>query len=521
MVPCGSDGKFTFVDGFCGSGGVTEGFIEDENIEVIAAINHSPDAIYCYKTNNPQVRCFEEDFTDMDEKLLPKKVNIFWISAECTFHSNAAGGTSRDADSRSQPEHIERYVVWSNPDYVYVENVKEILNWGPVIKKRDENGKLVMKKRNGKMRPVYIPDPKKKKTLYNKWVKSICALGYNYEYRILNSADFGAHTSRERYFGIFAKKGLAISWPESTHSKNPDKTGKDAWRPCKETIDLEAEGTSIFGRAFNQSLPKHLQRPLVPATLKRLAMGINKFFLSDFIAKSYSNGSQISSLEYPLHAITTTNHHSLVQVKKNDSFIQKSYSQGSQWSSIQEPLHTITTVDRHAIVSLIKKQQFITQNIQKSVNANSIDKPMPTILTRDEKVLVTLDKTQFLDKDNGGELNVQSINEPLHTIVTADSKKLITIETNEDYIDSVREKEKYEFFLTYFEKTIAEILCEAIKDIKMRYLFSVELARTTGFRDDMYLGKSETQRKYHIGNAVPPAVASALSKSLTRYNKSV
>ena len=31
-------------------------------------------------------------------------------------------------------------------------------------------------------------------------------MGYSYDYRILNAADFGAYTSRKRFFGIFAQK---------------------------------------------------------------------------------------------------------------------------------------------------------------------------------------------------------------------------------------------------------------------------------------------------------------------------
>ncbi len=374
MNPCGTNGKYTFVDGFCGAGGVTEGFIEDENIEVIAAINHSKDAINCYKLNNPNVKCFEEDFTLMDEKLLPRKVNIFWVSAECTHHSIAAGGNSRDADSRSQPEHIERYAIWSDPDYIYVENVKEILSWGPTIKKK-VNGKFVYKKDGSN---IFVPDKNKKGTYYKRWVKKLRSLGYKYEYKILDSADFGAHTSRKRYFGVFAKRSLSISWPETTHSKS-EAPNKKPWNPCYETIDLNNEGTSIFGREFDTTLPKHLRRKLVHATLRRIAYGIAKFSLSDFIAKSYSNGGQWSRLNEPLHTITTVDRHALISLNKN-YFIAKQYTTGGQWSSLNEPLHTITNTNHHSLVQ-VNRKHFITQNIQKSINANSILNPLPTILT--------------------------------------------------------------------------------------------------------------------------------------------
>ncbi len=45
--------------------------------------------------------------------------------------------------------------------------------------------------------------------------------GYDFGHRILNAADFGAYTSRRRFFGIFARRGLPIVFPKPTHTKNP------------------------------------------------------------------------------------------------------------------------------------------------------------------------------------------------------------------------------------------------------------------------------------------------------------
>ena len=55
--------------------------------------------------------------------------------------------------------------------------------------------------------------------LYQKWVRNVKKYGYNFEHRILNAADYGAYTTRKRFFGIFAQKGLPIVFPEPTHCK--------------------------------------------------------------------------------------------------------------------------------------------------------------------------------------------------------------------------------------------------------------------------------------------------------------
>ncbi len=571
MVPCGENGEYTGGDSFSGAGGVSEGFMANPKVKMVFAINHSKEAIDCYSENNPNCQVFLEDWTKLDEKLLPKKINFFWMSAECTHHSIAAGGNSRDADSRSLPEHAPRYIKWTNPDYFMVENVKEFLTWGPVIPKLDKEGNpMISKKGKNKGKVIMKPDPARKREFYEPWVQSIIDLGYTYEYRLLNSADYGAHTSRVRYFGTFAKEGLPIIWPAPTHDKH-GRNGLKKHNACREKIRTHDEGQSIFGRQYNMSLPKNLRRPLVPASLKRIAKGMIRHCLSDFIAKSYSSGGQWSGLDEPLHTITTVDRHALIQIEKGQ-FLTRNMHQSLNSSSLDNPIPPLVTKDNYALVS-VEKSNFITQTIQKTDSSSSLNEPIPTILTRDEKSLITVEKSkfmlnnyspgysksmddplpaittiphqnmitvelsQFIYKDNGGELNTQSIDEPVHTIVTADSKKLVTVVMDNDTeLDRMKEEEKRQFILTHFgtgrfkaldeplgsittvtKETLitVDILCGMIKDVKMRYLSSDELAGCTGFRKGMSLGKSETKRKHHIGNAVPPIMSYSLSKALT------
>ncbi len=519
FVPLGTNGKYTLIDGFCGMGGVTDGFAENEQIEPIIGINHSEKAIACFKKNFPGVKVFQEDWTTLDEKLLPRKVNFFWMSAECTHHSIAAGGNSRDPKSRSLADHLERYVIWCNPDYILVENVREFLSWGPVEEKKDKNGNTLMKfnKELKCMMPVLKPIKHLKKTFYNRWVKTIKNLGYEYEYRLINSADFGAPTSRLRYFGCFAKKGLKIVFPEPTHSKHPKRTGLLPWVPCRTVIDLEVEGNSIFGRKYNMDLPKRLRKKLCDNTLKRHAYGIRKFFLNDFISKQYSSngkGVDVSSLNEPLHTIPCRDTHAYIKLiieERKRSFITQNIQNSINANSIEEPLRTILTRDEKVLCQI----HFIDKDNTNKYNVQSVNEPLGGILCSDSKKLISV-KTQFIDKYNTQPHNIQSVEEPLHTIMTADSKNLITISTQEE-VNSIIELEKREFIEKYFSEDgieVVEFLCWAIKDIKMRYLSSTELARASGFKDGMAMGDSEQERKLHIGNAVPPAIPYAWSRAL-------
>lgn len=259
--------KIFYIDLFSGAGGTTTGIhlTGNNDIEVVACVNHDANAIESHKANHPNCLHLVEDVRDMKvvetlkvlvDKLRRKHpdciINL-WASLECTNYSKAKGGLPRDADSRTLAHALYDYIEILAPDYVMIENVREFMSWGPL----DDNGRPVSKL-NGRD--------------YIRWIKEVCNYGYTYDWKLLNSADFGAYTSRERYFGQFAKKGMPISWPEPTHAKKVVKGGLfenqlKPWKPIKDVLDLQDEGQSIFTR----------KKPLVEATLKRIYAGLIKF----------------------------------------------------------------------------------------------------------------------------------------------------------------------------------------------------------------------------------------------------
>ena len=556
--------KLSAIDLFCGAGGVTEGLLNSDVVDVIAAVNHSPDAIKAHKVNNPNTKHYQENIEDLDVSVLPQ-CDLLWASAECTHHSIAKGGQSRDADSRSLADYLDAYVIQCKPTYFMVENVKEFLDWCPVIIKRDKKGRIVYQTKvkkvkgkkvryfvrddNGKKMPVMIPDKTRKSELYEAWIEKIKGLGYEYKYQLINSADFGAFTSRTRYFGVFYRPHVRWEFPEPTHAKNPGDSGLKKWNACREKIKLDNEGTSIFGREYNMDLPKNLRRPLVEATQKRIAEGIKKFLLKDFIAKAYGGSetksgrnmsATVTSMDEPLHTIPTRNIHAKVHIDKDEHFISKGYGtnlnkdMSHTATSVEEPLHTILTTNKHSLIKVEKDSSFIAKSYGAGGQQSKIDEPLHTITTKDRHALVQVEKHHFLSQIMHGSNHVMSVDEPARTIITKDEKHLITIETKqgEKTLDEIKEMEKRQFIVRHFSTPVftdldqplgavmtekkdtlitVDFLCNVIKDIKMRYLDSYELADITGFKSGTYLGKNETQRKYHIGNAVPPVVPEHLA----------
>ena len=230
--------KLLYIDLFCGAGGTSTGVENARHdgrqcAKVIGCVNHDANAIASHAANHPDALHFTEDIRTLElspliahlaemKRQYPDAFVVLWASLECTNFSKAKGGQPRDADSRTLAEHLFRYIEAINPDYIQIENVEEFMSWGDL----DENGKPISKDAG---------------RLYRQWVSNVCGYGYRFAHRILNSADYGAYTTRRRFFGIFAKGSLPIAFPDPTHSKE-GATGlfgqMQRWKPVREVLDL-------------------------------------------------------------------------------------------------------------------------------------------------------------------------------------------------------------------------------------------------------------------------------------------
>jgi DNA (cytosine-5)-methyltransferase 1 len=415
---------FEVIDTFCGAGGTTTGF---ENAEfegrkiakVISCINHDENAIKSHFSNHPNSVHFVEDIRkanlDLFPKFKPNTIRVLHASLECTNFSNAKGGLPKNADSRTLADHMKRYAKYFKTDYITIENVREFLDWGELIQKRGNNGELLYDKKGN---PFMIPDKSKKGLLFKKWVKEIKSLGYEMDYKILNSADYGAFTSRKRLFIIFARLGFPIVFPKPTHSKN-GKNGLKKWNAVREVLDFTNEGKSIFGR----------KKPLCENTLKRIYAGLQKFVAqadNDNFIIQYNSGSDNNrniNVNRPINTVTTFNRFAKVNTKKLVlqipdkfifSFINKNTDGGK---SINEPCYTITTQPQQGLVNI--KKCFLSKYFsgkEKTKNIG-IEEPAGSITTIDHHSLIN---TDFLIKYYGNEKEANSIDEPSPTITTKD-----------------------------------------------------------------------------------------------------
>mgnify|MGYP001126369694 CR=1 FL=1 len=399
--------KLLYIDLFCGAGGTSTGvenarYADEQCAKVIACVNHDANAIASHAANHPEALHFTEDIRTLElsplishiermKKIYPDALVVLWASLECTNFSKAKGGQPRDADSRTLAEHLFRYIEAIDPDYIQIENVEEFMSWGDM----DEKGH---------------PVSKDKGRCYEKWKRNVKKYGYDFDWRILNAADYGAYTTRKRFFGIFAKKGLPIVFPEATHCKNGRKdmfSKLEKWRPVKEVLDFSDEGESIFTR----------KKPLAEKTLERIYAGLIKFvaggkdaFIVKYNSMSRTGKYQSPSIDEPCPTVATQGRLALAKV----SFLSKQYSghPGSKNISVEEPAGTITCKDHHAFVSAYYGNG----------NNHSVDSPAPTVTTKDHLALVT---PFFMNYYSGGG-QLGSVNEPCPAVMTVPKQNLVT-----------------------------------------------------------------------------------------------
>lgn len=548
---------FLIVDLFCGAGGTTTGFsqaeIEGNSIaKVIACVNHDPKAIISHWKNHPEVKHFEEDIRTLDltelkqivkwwQERYPDAYLVLWASLECTNFSKAKGGQPRDPDSRTLAEHLDRYIEAINPDYVQIENVVEFMSWGPL----DEKGKPVSKKSGAD---------------WLRWRGEICEYGYYDDWAELNSANFGAYTSRNRLFGCFAKHGLPIVWPKPTHAKNPVKDSLfnstlQKWKAVKEVLDFTDEGKSIFNR----------EKALSDKTLERIYAGLVKYVAngdSFFISKYYSGrpaGKNIS-VNNPAGTITCIDGQALVQA----NFLLKYNSMSEKGvhtpPSVNDPCPVIAAQPRLGII----QPQFLAAYYGNGDNCTSVDKPCPVIPTKDRFQLVS---PEFASAQN------QSINRPEGSILTNDKHNLVKAvpfimptsydnkpKSVEDSCPTIQASRRHHYLVNpswggnngsvegpccvivarqdkaplyliqaeegaysvpiYEDDTEpmrrikAFMAAFGLVDIKMRMLRVLELLQIQGFPMDYHLHGNQSDQKKFIGNSVVPRVIKAWCEAM-------
>jgi len=390
------------VDLFAGGGGMSVAFERAFGRSPDIAINHNDDALSMHRMNHPQTRHFIADVYEVCPRGATQGRPVGWLhlSPDCTHHSQASGGQPRSKKIRGLAWVGYRWAGQVLPDVISLENVKQILKWGPLIAKRCKlTGRVVRLDGTiaapGERVPVQlqylVPDPKREGQTWRRFVAALESLGYVVEWRTLIAADLGGHTTRERLFMIARRDGRPIAWPEKTHHKKPAK-GQKKWKPAAECIDFSDLGKSIFDR------PK----PLAPATMRRIAKGIQRYVLDSakpfIVPIAHYNGADTAhSINEPLRTITAATKGGefslaspvLIQAAHGEGQPGRAQRWGSGARDIQEPVGAITASGGHAIAAATLIQTGYGERDGQAPRSLDIESPLGTVVGSGKHAVVS------------------------------------------------------------------------------------------------------------------------------------
>lgn len=494
------------VDLFAGGGGASEALRQALGRDPDICINHDEWAIGMHAANHPFARHLCEDVWHADPRRECASRRVGWLHAspDCTHFSQAKGGQPRSRATRSLSWVVLKWAGAVRPRIISLENVEQILKWGPLIAKRDRatgralrlDGSVAAR---GERVPIdqqfLIPDKRHEGRTWGHFVAALRALGYAVEWRKLKACDYGAGTSRMRLFMVARCDGEPIRWPEPTHGPgraHPYVTAADC-------IDWSIGCPSIFTRS----------RPLAEATMRRIAKGVVKhvlrasepFFLTE--SANASNGRTWSAAE-PLstQCAGVKGCHFAVVVPHLTAM-----AQNVTGNDLRDPLPTVLAgATRFGVVSAFLEQA--NGGFAAEGPGHDLRQPMSTITASgSQQRLVEAALAELSPEQEQGALRVAaflisyygngdalSLRDPLDTITTRDRIALVTVTIKgTPYV---------------------------IVDIGLRMLRPPELYRAQGFPPDYIIDRTAdgraitgTRAVKMVGNSVSPPPLCAIARA--------
>jgi DNA (cytosine-5)-methyltransferase 1 len=337
-------------------------------------------------------------------------------------------------------------------DTIVVENVKEFTTWGPI----GANGRP-LKSQQG--------------ATFHAFLTALRSLGYHAEWRILNAADFGDPTTRERFFLVAHRGRRKVQWPTPTHARTADRQGDlfgelQPWTPARDIIDFSVPSESIFNR----------KRPLAPATLRRIAAGLRQFagnkaepFL--VILRNHADARPLSD---PLPTLTAGGQH----LALCEPFVMplNHGSKDTRAYPTSRPMPTLTSTDAWTLVEpfLVEYRGNHAGKDDAARRVKRLDSPLPTQDTSNRFGLVEPFLVEYY-----GTGDARPVSVPIGTLTTRDRYALVEPD-------------------------------HATLDIRFRMLQPHELAKAMSFPTGYKFSGTRGEQVKQIGNAVAVGVATAL-----------
>ncbi|WP_426057129.1 DNA cytosine methyltransferase [Janthinobacterium sp. PSPC2-1] len=405
-------GNELIIDNFAGGGGTSTGLEQAFGRPVDIAINHDPEALAMHAANHPHTTHLCESVWDVDPIKVTnnRPVGLVWLSPDCKHFSKAKGGKPVEKRIRGLAWVTLRWAAKCKPRVIMLENVEEFKTWGPLLVAADGSAK---------------PDPAKKGKTFDSFIRQLRGHGYTVDYREMRGCDHDTPTIRKRFFLVARRDGIAIRWPEPTHGA-PDSIGVRAgkllpYRTAAECIDFSLPCPSIFER----------DRPLAPATLRRIAKGIMRYVVDAEepyivnVANSKTSGRapNVWPMGEPLRTITSAPGFAMVA----PTIVPVTHQGGDRTESIGEPFRTITGAHRGekalGVATLV--QVGYGEREGQAPRALDIEKPLGTVVGESKHALVEAELAPFIMTNTTGHSGAAA-DMPVPTITAAGNQALVS-----------------------------------------------------------------------------------------------
>lgn len=511
-----------FVDLFAGGGGASEGIRRATGLSPDIAINHDLAAIRMHERNHPDCVHYHSDIFQVMpwDAVGAEDVDLLWASPDCTHFSRAKGGKPRSQKIRDLAWAIVRWAEQVQPEIICMENVPEFLTWGPL-----GHDDKPIRERQGET--------------FAQFLMALEELDYRFDWDVLNAADYGAPTSRKRFYLVARRDGFPIRWPEPSHGPGRPQP----WRTAAECIDWDVPVRSIFDR----------EKPLAEKTLARIAEGMRRYVFEaerPFLL-NLTHGGRLEPIDEPFRTITAANRGEKALVTP---FIDKMYGSARAGAPVtmplstvlagggrggghhalvapalvrtdmhrsnsrcvydpRDPLRTITSGGGHAVAAAMLINTRNGERRGQSPRVRDLRRPAPTVTAKGSQGAVV---AAFLAKHYGGVVG-QDLRKTLGTVTAKDHHSLVAAFLVKYYGSGGQWQSLSEPMHTIVSKGRFGLVTTniggeeyAVVDIGMRMLTPRELARAQGFGDDYVLLGTKTQQIAKIGNSVCPDVAKAI-----------
>lgn len=434
------------VDNFAGGGGASTGIELAAGRPVTIAINHDPDAILMHKTNHPYTAHYQASVWDIDprEVCRGRPVGLAWFSPDCKHFSKAKGGKPVDKNIRGLAWIVLRWAGTVAPRVIMLENVEEFQTWGPGRRGR--------------------PIKSKAGQTFRRFIDQLEGLGYAVEWRELVAADYGAPTTRKRFFLIARRDGRPIVWPEPTHapagSREVKAGNKLPWRSAAEVIDWSLPCPSIFDtrKEIREKYGLSAQRPLRPNTMRRIIRGVDKFSIKApepfLVVVNHAGGFRGQNVHEPLQTVTAKHGYGVaapvmapLTMHNNENAAGTKITEpvntitssgagghqmviaptltaigqtggGNRGRKITEPTHTQVSKAEECLVAPVMIQYHTEQS--EKVRGQGVTEPIMTIDASNRYGLAAASLVKYYGNDQHG----QKISGPLHTVTAKDREGL-------------------------------------------------------------------------------------------------